>query len=311
MEYVPKAITNNSAPIPTYTPSPVPNTLCDEYDPSNVSNVFGHDDAISNNIDGDSNGDDISGLLTELSSEQITKSENNTENMIDNSKVFNELTDSKGSKENHHKSSSSSSRHRHHSSDSSNNKDRKSSRSSSKSSSSTHKSSSHHSSHKSKHSDKSKDKERSRHSKSSKDSKSKSSKSSSSSSSSRHHSDKKTHSTNNSNYSEKEDCINSSVINDTDSEDDDVEAQCRIIFEEFDPSTIEKTCVDTSNGLSLSSAEEDGNDSSTKIDDVTKKKRVAHENANNQVNPITLFKSKPNHTKNAMQVLIKILLENL
>lgn len=309
LEYVPKAISNNSEPIPTYIPSSVP-TSNDEYEPSPV---FGKEDTTPNTIEGDLN-DDISGLLTELSSEQITNNENRTENVPNDSKQVEETNDLKESKEqkskeNSHKSSSSS-RHRHHSSSSSStHKSSHSNRkSSSRSSSSTHKSSSssHHSSRKSKHSDK--DKEKSRHSSksSSKESRHKSEhrskSSSSSSSSSRHHSsnhsDKKIHNSNNNNKTKN--CIQSSVVYETDSEEDDVEAQCRMIFEEFDPSTLENKHDEMPND-SATSAEEDDS-SSSKVDDVTKKKRLAHENADKQIKSITPFKRNADHVKNALQV---------
>lgn len=317
LEYVPKAISNNSTPIPTYVPSSVANTATDEYEPRNVCGKA--NDALPMNCDAgaDSNGDDILGLLSELSSEQIPNNENQSNCMTIDTKTSSDtigLDESKEpkSKENSQKSSSSS-RHRHHSHKSSHS-DRKSS-SSSRSNSSTHKSS-HNSSHKSRHGDKDKDKHsdkdkaKSRHSsKSSKDVKHKSSehrsKSSSSSSSSRHHSshhsDRKTHSSNNNSSSKPKDCVNNSIEYETDSEDDDVEAQCRMIFEEFDPSTVETKSEETPNGQSTS-ADEDGNDSSTRIDDPMKKKRVAHENADKQVNKMTQFRKHTDHVKNAMQV---------
>lgn len=318
LEYVPKAITNNSTPIPTYVPSSVPSTTNDEYEPSTVCAK----NAVLNDNEADSNGDDIMGLLTELSSEQITNNENQGNCMTIESKASKNLSDleepkEQKSKENSHKSSSSSSRHRHHSHKSSHS-DRKGS-SSSKSSSSTHKSSHHSSSHKSKHSDKDKDKHldkdkdrdkaKSRHSsKSSKDTKHKSSehrsKSSSSSRrhSSSHHSEKKTHSSNSNSSNKPEDCITNSIAYETESEDDDVEAQCRLIFEEFDPSTIETKTDETLNGLSSPSAEDEGNDASNKIDDTTKKKRVAHDNADKHVKSIATFRRHSDHVKNAMQV---------
>lgn len=317
LEYVPKAISNSSAPIPTYIPSSVSNQISnnDEYEPSTV---FGNDNIVSTVTDAetDLNADDISGLLTELSNEQITNNENHAGNVQkDTNKLekivnLNESPDQK-TKENNHKSSSSSSssRHRHHNSSShkSSHSDRKSSSSSSsRSNSSTHKSS-HHSSRKSKHSDKDRDRdkdtEKSRHSssKSSKESRHKSSehRSKSSSSSSRHHSsshlDKKTH---NSNNGRTKDCTNSSVVCETESEDDDVEAQCRMIFDEFEPSMLESKQDDMPNGSGATSAEEDD----SKIDDVTKKKRVAHENADKLTKSQAPFKKQTNHVTNALQV---------
>lgn len=322
LEYVPKAITNSSAPIPTYIPSSVSNQASnnDEYDPSLV---FGNDKSIVSTVnDAEShlNGDDITGLLTELSNEQITNNENhagNVQNDTNKSEAIAELKESQDqkTKENNHKSSSSSSRHRHHSSSShkSSHSERKSgsSSSSSRSSSSTHKSS-HHSSRKSKHPDKDKDRdketEKSRHSSSKSSSRHKSSEhrsKSSSSSSSRHHSsshtDKRTHDSNN---GKTKDCTNSSVIYETDSEDDDVEAQCRMIFDEFDPSMLESKQDEMPNGSSATSAEEDD----SKIDDVTKKKRVAHENADKLTKPQPSFKKQTNHVANALQVFTLFLI---
>lgn len=303
LEYIPKAITNNSEPIPTYIPSSVPNEASnDEYEPSpvyGISNAI-EGDAIPNVLGNDLNGDDISGLLTELSSEEIT----NHKNDLEKSKETTDLKESKDhkSKENSHKtSSSSSSRHRHHSSSSSTHKSSHSNRkSSSRSSSSTHRSS-HHSARKSKHSDKDKVKEKSKQSsKSSKESRHtkseyRSKSSSSSSSSSRHHpsshSDKKTH---NSNNDKTKDCKNSSVVYEMDSEEDDVEAQCRMIFEEFDPSTLDNKQDEMPNGSATSAEEE--------VDDITKKKWVAHENADKQIKSIAPFRKKTDHVKNALQV---------
>lgn len=314
LEYVPKAISNNSGPVPTYIPSSVRNTSIDEYEPVNTAN---DETVIRTNIEADSNGDDISGLLTELLSDEVTNNQIYTDGMT------NESADSKDSKEkskeNSHKSSSS--RHRHHSSSHKSSRsekshpDRKSSTSSSRSSSSTMHKSSHHSSsssssRKSKHSDKEKDissKEKDKHStKSSKESKHRSSehrsKSSSSSSSSRRHSssshsDKKTHSSNNNSSSLKEDCINESMVYESESDEDDVEAQCRMIFEEFDPSTIEIKPDDMPHDVSSPDQESNG-----KMEDAAKKKRIAHENVNRQVRSSESFVKKANHVQNAMQV---------
>lgn len=314
LEYVPKALSNNSAPIPTYVPSSVANTVTDEYEPRNVCG--NNADVLNCDVEADSNGDDILGLLNELSTEQMTNNSNQSNCMTINSKPSTDTIDldetkEQKSKENSHKSSSSS-RHRHHSHKSSHS-ERKSSNTSSRSSSSTHKSS-HHSSHKSRHADKAKDKHldknkdkaKSRHSsKSSKDIKHKSNEHRSKSTSSRHHSshhsDKKTHSSNNNSSNQSKDCVNNSIEYETESEDDDVEAQCRMIFEEFVPSTIENKTDETSNGLSMST-EEDANDITAKIDDATRKKRVAHENADKQIKSIASFRRQGDHVKNAMQV---------
>lgn len=312
LEYVPKSISITSSPVPTYIPSSLKESSNHEYEPTNN---FTKINAIAENIEGDSNGDDISGLLTELSNEQITNNDitNATKEIvekkdIDKSKELKESKDSK-SKENTYRSSSSSSssRHRHHSSSHrSTHSDRKNS-SSSRSGSSSHKSS-HHSSGKSKHSDKDILKESRHSSKSSKNSKHRSgesrSKSSSSSSSSHHHSsrhsDKKTtHRSNKTSINKQKDCINS-VVYETNSEDDDVEAQCRMIFDEFDPSTINSISDEMENGFASKTVENESNDILSKIDDATKKKRIAHENAD-KTEKIPV-KKHTNHVKNAMQV---------
>lgn len=302
LEYVPKAITNQNEPIPTYIPSSVPNPTA-EYEPAPI---FAADNPISDECTTLNTSDDIANLLTELTSEPITNNVNHIEIASDTTKDSIDVVEKK-SKENNHKSSSSSSsssKHRHHSSShKSSHSERKSSSSSSKSSSSTHKSSHHSSSRKSKHSDKDKDKDKdkSKHSsKSSKEGRHKSehrSKSSSSSSSSRHHSsshsDKNTYSSNNN-----KDCINSSVVYETESEEDDIEAQCRMIFDEFDASTVEIQPNDMPNNTST---EED--ETSTKFEDVTKKKRVAHDNADKN-RSMASFRKQTDHVKNALQVLI-------
>lgn len=309
LEYVPKSISNTSSPVLTYIPSSL-----NEYEPTNN---FSKAIAIAENIEGDSNGDDISGLLTELSTEQITNNDICTDHSsmgsvekkdIDKSKKLKESKDSK-SKENSHRSSSSSSstRHRRHgSSHRSSHSDRKNA-SSSKSGSSSHKSSSHHSSGKSKHSDKDILKESKHSSKSSKNSKHRSSegrsKSSSSSSSSHHHSsrhsDKKPHRSNRTSLNKQQDC-NNSVAYESNSEEDDVEAQCRMIFDEFDPTTITSMSEELDNGFASKAVDKESNDLLSNIDDVTKRKRIAHENADkSEKAPV---KKHTNHVKNAMQV---------
>lgn len=70
-----------------------------------------------------------------------------------------------------------------------------------------------------------------------------------------------------------------------------------MIFEEFDPSTIEIKPDDMPNNVSSPEHETNGNN-----EDVLKKKRIAHENVNNQIKSSEQFKPKPNHIRNAMQV---------
>lgn len=79
------------------------------------------------------------------------------------------------------------------------------------------------------------------------------------------------------------------------SEEDDVEAQCRLIFEEYKPEKNE------SNGNDEHTQDEI-NDDAAQADDASKKKRVAHENADKQNKPIAPFKKTANHVQNAMQV---------
>lgn len=95
-------------------------------------------------------------------------------------------------------------------------------------------------------------------------------------------------------------------------DDDDVEAQCRQIFEEFEPITANENQSDEMLSMELEgaaaavAATKDNNgidDTLTKHDDVTKKKRIAHENADKQTKPIASFKRNANHVKNAMQVI--------
>lgn len=299
LEYVPKAITNHNEPIPTYIPSALSSTsnvdaMHSEYEPTHPSTV-NNQNVYMNTIDLDQNGDDITGLLTELSNEQTSHDEKiigkpNVENF---SKTLNEDNE-RSSKENSHRtSSSSSSRHRHHSSS------YKSSHSSSRSSSSSHRSS-HNSSRKKKHSDKDKHRDKDKDSNESRRHRNKLS------STHRHksseHSDKKLRSNNNSSSKKEEDegddCDTNSMIYDADSGDD-IEQQCRMIFEQFDPSTIEKQSNEMPDELLQV---KDVTDSVT--DETAKKKRVAHENADKLIKPIVPIKNTANHMRNAMQVCI-------
>lgn len=326
LEYVPKARTINHEPIPTYIPSSLNSTTNVEtsnleYEPTAAS-TRNNKNVLASSMGEDSNGDDISGLLTELSTEQIT----NDENTLDTNGVLKESTDrdevnemkesqESKSKENRHKSSSSSSRHRHHSSSHKSSHSERKGSSSSRSSSSSHRSS-HHSSRKSKHSDKDKEKEIDKESKDNKQSSKPSSSkdkhrssehrsSSKSSSSSRHHSsshsDRRSHSNNNNSSKKEEDCKSELVNYESDDDgDDDVEAQCRLIFDEFDPSTIENQSNEMAD--ELLSTKDESDDASTRIDDAMKRKRVAYENADKQVKSITSFRRNADHVKSAMQV---------
>lgn len=68
-----------------------------------------------------------------------------------------------------------------------------------------------------------------------------------------------------------------------DDDDDDVEAQCRMIFEEFEPQTANDNPSDDMMSMELQAATVNNHDSgiddntSTRQDDATKKKRIAHE----------------------------------
>lgn len=334
LEYVPEAKTpfNNLYPVPTYIPSVVTNAASctdDNQKFSDLNNVNG------NGINGNdvvADTDDIAGLLSELSAEHtedtqsieqhneiqpVAKNEgkcaaNDEENKASENKT-NEASDtsstskhrrhssvstsssrshgSRSDKKGDHDKSSSSSSRRHSSKDSSTNH-KSSSRSSHKSSKS---SSSHHSRSKSKHRDKSKEKsgEKSRSSSSKSSSRHQSSKGhpkSSSSSSHKHKEEKSTSS---------KDCTKDMPINyETDSEEDDVEAQCRKIFEGFDPSTIEQTEIPIDNHTTNNQYDSDDG----AAEDASKKKRVAHENAERQIKSLPTFKRTANHVQNAMQV---------
>lgn len=310
-----------------------------EYEPSNIVDKTNRNGTDTTGLFADLSSDQIT-QNGQISGDNTENGSLTTMKTVTESNVSNELSapatnDDSKSKENRHRSSSSSSssrHHRHHSSSSSSNhksshSDRKGSSSSSRSSSSSHRSSRHHhhsSSRKSKHSDKDSDKDKD-DGKVKTDSKHSDSRSSKSSSSSRHHhrssnqSNKKTHSNNNHSSSsdkqqKQEDCPSNSVDYDMefdDDDDDDVEAQCRMIFEEFEPQTAEENQPsDDMLSLELQAAATYNHDSgidttstSTMQDDATKKKRIAHENADKQVKPIATFKRNSDHVKNAMQVI--------
>lgn len=78
------------------------------------------------------------------------------------------------------------------------------------------------------------------------------------------------------------------------SDEDDVEAQCRMIFEEYEPKEIS---ADEMNGTT--SKPDDNEKSSIENETALGKKRLAHENADR---PIIPFKKSVNHAQNAMQV---------
>lgn len=84
-----------------------------------------------------------------------------------------------------------------------------------------------------------------------------------------------------------------------DSEEDDIEAQCRMIFDEYVPD--EKRTEET-NGHTTDAV----NEISERNEEIMKKKRTAHENADK---PLLPFKKTSNHAQNAMQVKILINLQ--
>lgn len=318
LEYVPQAKTpsNNLYPIPTYVPSTVSNVPA-AINPSvnaiEQSNINGND----------SNGDDISGILTELSTDQNNDLE---EILNDNSEIKLKSPCENGTVAEKHRRHSSNSTSSSRSQSSRSDRDKKvasSRKHTSKdkspnhktiSSSSGHKSSktssSASSSHRSSSSSKSKhkDKSKSSHSSSS-SSKHKSSSSDkehrkTSSSSSSHkrsssHSDSKHRKHSKDEKSENSKSQIEDVVYDIDSDfdDGDVEAECRMIFEEFDPSTIKPATSEITDDRRPSIESDD-----VSSDDVNKRKRVAHENADKQFKPLQTFQKTSNHVQNAMQV---------
>lgn len=74
------------------------------------------------------------------------------------------------------------------------------------------------------------------------------------------------------------------------------QAQCRMIFEEYEPS-IEQP---QSNEIEIASRND--SDESTKTESVVKNKRVAHTNADEHAQLMPIFKKAVNHAQNAMQV---------
>lgn len=85
----------------------------------------------------------------------------------------------------------------------------------------------------------------------------------------------------------------------TDLEEDDVEAQCRMIFEEFDPETV--TPASDADPTAQTGTNET-HDPMAKYDDSAKRKRVAYEHAESQHKPLKSSKPSTNHVQNAMKV---------
>lgn len=77
-----------------------------------------------------------------------------------------------------------------------------------------------------------------------------------------------------------------------DSEEDDIEAQCRMIFDEYVPD--EKPSPDK-NGHTTNAV----NEITEPSEEIMQRKRTAHENADR---PLLPFKKSSNHVQNAMQV---------
>lgn len=232
------------------------------------------------------------------------------------------------------KSHSSSSRHKssrshsnsssRRSSHSSSSKDKRSSRSSRSSSKEAHKSSSNHKSSASKHSSshssssksgstsKHSDKAKDRHSSSSSRSKDESSKSRHDRSKSERSKDRHKSSSSSSKRSSKDtekeappapEIDESLFLDESDFEEDDLEVQCRMIFEGYTPGPTGQpapVAAAVAAPPSITSTEE----SLAKYDDAAKRKRVAHENAERVERP-TQHKAT-NHVQSALQVGYKI-----
>lgn len=97
-----------------------------------------------------------------------------------------------------------------------------------------------------------------------------------------------------------------SSVFDTDSEEDDVEAQCRLIFDEFQQSdTI--TSNDSALKRKKTAADDNTDPSDNKYDDAAKKKRVAYDKAEEIRGPALKEKLpiKTNHMSNAMQAIYR------
>lgn len=86
----------------------------------------------------------------------------------------------------------------------------------------------------------------------------------------------------------------------SDLEEDDVEAQCRMIFEEFEPDTI--TPASDSESAEHPNRT-DSVDPMAKYDDASKRKRVAYENADQHHKPLKARNKGTTHIQSAMQVI--------
>lgn len=235
--------------------------------------------------------DDLSGLATELLLENVSSEQNDDTNFKSENEISNNEKDKSDS--NQKQSHSHSDRHKH--------KSLKESSSSYRSSSSKHKSSHSHSHSssgssssrsKSKHSDHDRLSSKDNNKSSSSSHKHSSRHKSSSSSSSKRKHDANHHSKTKSSNGHS----GKNIVCGTDSggDDDDIEAQCRMIFDQFDPSTIEKS-------EPMNDDEKNSEDPLAKYDDFHKRKRVAYEN--NDPKPLISHNKAPNHVHNAMQVI--------
>lgn len=88
----------------------------------------------------------------------------------------------------------------------------------------------------------------------------------------------------------------------TDLEEDDVEAQCRMIFEEFEPDTVAPA---SDADATTQSSTNEPYDPMAKYDDSGKRKRVAYENAESQHKPLKTSNQNINHVRNAMQSVFR------
>lgn len=275
--------------------------------------------------------DDLTGIENELiSTNETTQSNDEKVGMseaaapidVEKSIESNGSAKRSGSKEkssSRHGSSSKSSHSTHHSdrhkhsSSSSKSSHRSSSSSHKKSSSSSHSSSST-SRGKSKYSDKEKDKDKDKDRSSSKESKEKngdkkptsssssSHRRSSSHKSTRHRSSSSEHKSKSDSASKNETINTDALMYETDLEEDDVEAQCRMIFEEFDPETVTPS---TDSESAAHPNKDESYDPMAKYDDCGKRKRVAYENADSQHKPMKPFSQSTNHVQNALQSVFR------
>lgn len=322
LEYVPKSKTPlDTSQIPTYIPSPMIRALSDNecdhketYYPTDIYSESSQPVNVADNKYSDNKNEDI------LVENNESKIQNDMKFESSSIKLHRHSSSSSKSSNSRSHSGSHSSRHKdkHSSSSKESSSHHRSSNSSHKSSSSS-KLSNHHShssssSSKTKHSDKSKEKQTEKdgkdaHHSSSKhkssrhkgDEKKKLSKSSSSSSKSHNSSSKKDQNSTGKSSSGNGEHIDTFVDEDKlqydfDSDEDDVEAQCRMIFEEFDPTSVAKEDEQETD------SSEKTDSSNAKYDNFNAKKRVAYENADKQHKPLATFNRKSNHVSNAMQV---------